>query len=361
MPLAIDADFPGGNIIVESIDGDVVTLRQDPRDTPIWWFYWACRVRGTAGRTVTFCFTDGDVFAAMGPCFSVDGESWRWLGRDFLNENAFTVAFTAGQDAAFLAFCIPYQPERLSAFLASRPFVEQAVLCISEGGRPVPHLVCRSATGAQQAVFTARHHACESMANYEIEGLLDFWASDEPEAAFLRAQVDFHLIPFMDIDGVARGDQGKCREPHDHNRDYTEAPLYAAVRALMAQAPAWRGARRLMLDLHCPWIRGDSNEELLLVEPDGVDRAAQDRFIDLLHGAQTGPVVFDRHTVLRFGEEWNQDDHTSTDYFRNTLGVDAVFVIEFPYARYNGQPVSAESARQFGFDLGRTVGRYLQT
>jgi hypothetical protein len=198
------------------------------------------------------------------------------------------------------------------------------------------------------------------MANYEIEGLINFWTSEEPEAAFLREHVDFHFLPFMDIDGVERGDQGKAREPHDHNRDYTDAPIYAVVRALTAQAPGWRGARRLMLDLHCPWIRGGTNEELLLVEPDGVDRAAQDRFIDLLHHAQTGPAVFDRGTVLRFGEEWNQDGHTSTDYFRNTLGAEAVFVIEFPYARCNGQPVSAESARRFGFDLGRTVGRYLQ-
>lgn len=31
--VAVDADYPGGNVIVEKIDGDVVQLRPDLRDT----------------------------------------------------------------------------------------------------------------------------------------------------------------------------------------------------------------------------------------------------------------------------------------------------------------------------------------
>jgi len=34
--LAVDADFPGGNIIVEGLDGDTIFLRQDLRDTEGW-------------------------------------------------------------------------------------------------------------------------------------------------------------------------------------------------------------------------------------------------------------------------------------------------------------------------------------
>ena len=32
-PILVDADFPGGNIVVDSIAGDTVTLHQDLRDT----------------------------------------------------------------------------------------------------------------------------------------------------------------------------------------------------------------------------------------------------------------------------------------------------------------------------------------
>jgi hypothetical protein len=359
MPLAIDADFPGGNIIIESIDGDVITLRQDPRDTPIWWFYWAFRVRGAGGRTLTFRFTDGDVFTTLGPCYSADGEGWRWLGRGRVVDTSFTHSFPLHQQEAYFAFCIPYLERHLQACLAAHPYVESSVLCTSEGGRAVEHLLLRSVQGMQHVILTARHHACESMANYEMEGIIAYWLAEEPEAAYLREHVDLHLIPFMDKDGVERGDQGKCRHPHDHNRDYLDAPIYASVRALMAQAPTWRGTLPLMLDLHCPWLRDGGNELLMLVEPGGVDRAAQDRFLDLLQNTLTGPVHYHDRLNLRFNEEWNREDGTSTDFFRNTLGAGAACVTEFPYALANGVPVSAENARQCGYELGRVIGRFV--
>jgi len=43
--LRIDCSFPGGNLLVEGIDGDTVRLRQNQRDTERWWFYWQFRIR----------------------------------------------------------------------------------------------------------------------------------------------------------------------------------------------------------------------------------------------------------------------------------------------------------------------------
>ena len=55
--LQIDADFPGGNIIVDSIsDSGVVQLRPDLRDTMGDWFYTAFRVRGAQGQALQFEF-----------------------------------------------------------------------------------------------------------------------------------------------------------------------------------------------------------------------------------------------------------------------------------------------------------------
>ena len=55
--VAVDANLPAGNVVVEGISGDTVRLRQDLRDTAGEWFYWAFRVTGAAGRTLTFDFT----------------------------------------------------------------------------------------------------------------------------------------------------------------------------------------------------------------------------------------------------------------------------------------------------------------
>ena len=56
--VTVDANLPAGNVVVEGISGDTVRLRQDLRDTAGEWFYWAFRVTGAAGRTLTFDFTN---------------------------------------------------------------------------------------------------------------------------------------------------------------------------------------------------------------------------------------------------------------------------------------------------------------
>src|SRR5688500_17055040 len=77
--IAVDADVPGGNIVVEKIDGDTVTVRQDLRDTEGWWFYWRFRVRGAQGRSLTFKFSSGAPVGVRGAAVSVDrGETWAW-------------------------------------------------------------------------------------------------------------------------------------------------------------------------------------------------------------------------------------------------------------------------------------------
>ena len=102
--VTVDADYPGGNIAFERIDGDHVYVHQELRDTPIWWFYWNFRVRGAAGRTLTFHFTNGDVIGLQGPAVSLDeGDTWSWLGSGSVSGAAFT--YTFGAEADSVRFC----------------------------------------------------------------------------------------------------------------------------------------------------------------------------------------------------------------------------------------------------------------
>ena len=55
--IAVDDKLPAGNVIVEKIEGDVVRLHQDLRDSSQDWIYWKFRVTGAAGRTLKFRFT----------------------------------------------------------------------------------------------------------------------------------------------------------------------------------------------------------------------------------------------------------------------------------------------------------------
>src|SRR5262245_51560383 len=92
--LSVNARFPGGNIVVEKIERDTVWLRQDLRDTAQFWFYWLFEVRGVAGRTVEFRFTNGNVFGTRGPAISRDGgRTWGWLGTNACRGQSFVHAF----------------------------------------------------------------------------------------------------------------------------------------------------------------------------------------------------------------------------------------------------------------------------
>ena len=77
----IDADFPGGNIVVDRLLPDGAELHPDLRDTEGGWFYWCFRVCGAAGLTLSFRFTAQDPIGVRGPAVSLDaGITWNWLG-----------------------------------------------------------------------------------------------------------------------------------------------------------------------------------------------------------------------------------------------------------------------------------------
>ncbi len=78
--MKIDEQFSGGNIEVLAEDGDTVLLEREMRDSIRDWFYWAFRVRGAAGRTVTFRFPSANRVGYYGAAVSRDGEDWRWSG-----------------------------------------------------------------------------------------------------------------------------------------------------------------------------------------------------------------------------------------------------------------------------------------
>ena len=118
MTITIDCDFPGGNIILETMDGDDVYLHQDLRDTEGYWFYWCFRIRGAAGRRLGFNFTNGDVIGVRGPAISRDsGQTWEWLGTATVEGPRFSYTFADHENDVRFSFGMPYQQTHLTEFL----------------------------------------------------------------------------------------------------------------------------------------------------------------------------------------------------------------------------------------------------
>jgi len=372
--LTVDADFPGGNLLVEKIDGDAVWVRQDLRDTRGTWFWWHFRVRGAAGRTLTFHFTNGNVLGVRGPAVSTDGGgTWAWLGRRAVRGTSFRYAFAPDAGEVRFCFAMPYFEADLKRFLKrfkGSPHLKVSTLCKSRKGRGVERLRVGRVTGEpdHRVVVTCRHHCCECMASYSLEGIVEAVLADTPDGRWLRRHVELMAIPFMDKDGVEDGDQGKNRKPHDHNRDYGATCIYPSVQAIRELVPRWsRGKLHAAFDLHCPHIRGTHNEAIYMVgSPSEPIWRAQRAFGKLLETLRTGPLPYHARNNLAFGKGWNThrnygDGKSSSRWMGEQPGIWLATSFEIPYANASGQPVTAHSARAFGHDLAKALRRFLES
>ncbi len=370
----IDADMPGGNIVVQRIEGQDVHLHQDPRDTPGFWFYWYFRVRGAAPRKLTFHFTQGNVIGARGPAVSTDGgKNWSWLGMECVEGATFTYSF--GQQADDVHFClaVPYLQSHLRQFLdrhTADPHLRAETHSTTRKGRKTVRLRAGKLDAPPQhrVLITCRHHACEMMANWALEGILESVLADSTDGRWFRNNVEVLAVPFMDTDGVEDGDQGKNRRPHDHNRDYLGQSIYPAVAALKEFVPKWSDGRlKIALDLHCPWIRGggdnpNSNEQIFFVgNPSEEIWRRQQEFSRTLQKAQTATLAHHPRHNIPWGQSWNtgQEPKSCSRWTASLPGVLVGVTLEIPYANAGGKPVTPETARLFGHDLARAIRDYL--
>jgi hypothetical protein len=371
----IDGDFPGGNVVVEQVEGNDVYLHQDQRDTPSFWFYWHFRVRRAAGRTLVFHFTQGNALGVRGPAISADGgRTWQWLGAESMRGASFTYAFP--KDAQTVHFClaVPYQEANLAAFLerfAQSAHLTEEAHAKTRKGRTTRRLRMGKLDGEPEyrMLLTCRHHACEMMASWALEGLMETVLSDTEDGQWFRDHVELLAVPFMDKDGVEEGDQGKNRVPHDHNRDYLGQSIYPAVGALRRYVPPWSAGRlRIALDLHCPWIRGggdekSSNQRIFFVGNPSLEKwENQQAFCRVLEEVQTGPLVYNVKHNLPWGEKWNtlKEPRSCSRWAAQLPGVLFASTVEVPYADVAGTPVTTGSARRFGSDLARALRAYME-
>lgn len=366
----VETEFPGGNGIVESMGEDSIHLSPDNRNGRPW-FYWHIAVKGVGGRTVEFVLKPEHVGVA-GPGVSLDrGMTWEWLGADAVKEGVFHYTFEEDADVVHFSVGMPYVSAQLDKFLSGyegNSFIERKVLTKSGKGRDVPLLLLSGAERkAKYAVaLLARNHSSEMMGSYVLEGIMTGILAEDERGKWLREHVDFFIVPFVDMDGVEEGDQGKNRNPHDHNRDYGENSMYSEVITIKEQLPAWSAGRPLVfLDIHDPALKGDIHEVVQFLEgTDAVQNEQLYRFLDLARKEQQGLILMAPSMVMKHGSGYNRmaedpPPHAS-GWGRTIPGVLFGATLEMPYARANGFEVNMKSAREFGHDLSWGLQAYFE-
>lgn len=372
----IVADYPGANIIVERQEENRATLRQDLRDTQGWWFYWNFAVNDAAGETLTFEFSDRNVVGTQGPAFSSDGgQTWSWLGVEKVRTTEGGVRFEhtlgAEDSAVRFAFAPPYQDADLKRFLAlheSDPNLSVVPLCTSEKGRTVERIQIGRPDGTPEfrVLLTARHHSCESMASFVLEGMMAALLSNAGDGPWFQENVEALIVPFVDKDGVEDGDQGKNRKPRDHGRDYAGESLYNSTRALRSFVPAWSEGRLVFtLDIHCPHIRGHDNEKIYQVGHEDPELwRAQQRFAQCLESVPDRPLPYLATNDMPFGQSWNKASNYTAGagifhWTASLEGVQCATALEVPYANVADSVITPDTARKFGTSLVSALRAFL--
>lgn len=364
MDVKIHCNYPGGNIKVSSVDGQRIQLEQDIRDSSQWWFYWNFCVENAQGKELEFEFINGEVIGPWGPSISKDYITWEWLGnRGFHTHRSFTYSFGPEEDKVYFCFSIPYQVERLGRFLdkhSNNALLYVESLTQSEQGRDVPLLLIGNHDAKEHIVFSCRHHACESTASYQLEGVMEYLL-EQKDSALLQNYL-FHIIPFVDIDGVENGDQGKARAPHDHNRDYMDYPIYKSTAAIMKYCDQLNVV--VGIDFHSPGLWGGRNDYPFIVKMQQPVKQAQEKFGDILKAVTSNrkdanKIVYTKSMDIEAYDEWNNVDLPMFTKYLYDKKTKLCFSFEFPYFGIGDTVYTQENCVNFGRDFAKALELFL--
>jgi tetratricopeptide (TPR) repeat protein len=344
----LSSDFSGGNVQLTRSEAGQVYFTPDLRgDRP--WFYWYFEAKADKPGRVQFhvgAEHNTPRLAVNGPAVSEDGgKSWRWLGLEATTidpktmksaeDISFYYDFKPNQLTVRFAVTIPYTQEHLEIFLKrheKNPLLQRSVLTKSKGGRDVVLLRIGHSEGNRKAVLlAARSHASETMASFALEGMMEEALSDSAISRELLSRYVFYIVPFIDTDGVAKGDQGKNRLPHDHNRDYGPNNIYPEITAIQKLAVDKNVA--VALDIHCPLLAGDIHEAFYWAGPKTpqTDRNLKEYNFWI---AQEIPQITSAPLILtkKPGQQTNKFSH----YFGLQPGIELGMTLEVPYSQRNG-------------------------
>lgn len=362
--IKISKEYPGGNIKIIDIGDKIIKLEQDLSGIDGWWFYWNFCIENAEGEELIFSFENDDVLGPWGPSISRDGYIWEWAGKDCLiNRKTFKYKFSEHDSKLFFSFCIPYVVKDFETFFSKyseEGLLECKTLTLSEQGRKVPLVLIGNKTARNNILLTCRHHACEASASYLLEGLMEYLLNSSSN---LLKDFLFHIVPFVDIDGVEKGEQGKNRIPHDHNRDYTNNPHYKSTAAIMNYIKDFDLSAAI--DFHSPWKWGERNDFPFFIKTHDEENNNRIRTLGEIIRATNimnpnkEKIVYDSSYDIEFGKDWNTKSDECADYYYLSQGAKLSVTFEFPYFGIDDTTFSQENMRSFGMDFGKAIEKYL--
>jgi len=383
----VSADFPGGSAEVQTVDSAGAVIHICPavhegRGWPCWWYV---RVEGlTPGQPVTLKvsgnpkpFREKQVLSAnwsqpQCAAISTDNETWSQTPKRERGADRIAVyRFDAPARCVWLASQPPFLPAHADALLervaSQTAGAERFVLAKTREGRPVHGIKLGGGTAEEPAPLgvwvQARQHAWESGSSWVSRGFIEWAAGNDPAAVQMRRIASIYVIPIMDVDNVTLGAGGKDAVPRDHNRDWSNQPVYPEVAAAQQRLLDLNAQRWLhvFVDLHNP---GPGEPRPYFYGPLDLDKmpAPQQRnyarLLELTAECMREPLPMDAKyhfaTYVRTQEERNR---VSGTWVRNHTDKDvAAVTLETAWDTPHSTP---DGYQAVGRQLAQSVARYL--
>lgn len=259
----LDADHDGGAIrVLDASDPTRVSLALRP-DNAAEFMQWFCfRVTGAEPEPHTFHIVNaGDAtyagaFEGYRAAASYDGERWFRVDTEW-DDGTLTIRHAPEEPTCFYAYFAAYPWSRHLALVErarASPRARVDVLGHSVEGRPIHGLRIGDAEAKadrRRIWILARQHPGETMGEWFMEGLLArLLDPDDAEAEALLEGAVVHLVPLMNPDGAAHGNQRTNARGRNLNREWlapspSESPEVLAVRRALTASGV-----DLFLDVH---------------------------------------------------------------------------------------------------------------
>ena len=228
-PIAITSAFDGGNIKLIGIHGDVVDLEIVKDHLSDFYQWFSFRVANASGRRLTFRILNAgqSAYPFGWPRYkaraSTDRVVWRMIETRY-EGGVLEFDWESDAQVAYFAYFAPYtmeQHEALIAKYAATPGVTHHELGHTLDGRAMDLLTIGQ--GDKPVWLYARQHPGESMAEWWMEGALEWLTSSAADA--IKAKCTFYVVPNMNPDGTFRGHLRTNAAGINLNREWHEPSM----------------------------------------------------------------------------------------------------------------------------------------
>ncbi|MEJ5306113.1 MAG: M14-type cytosolic carboxypeptidase [Ignavibacteria bacterium] len=201
-----EANFDSGNLqSVTTTDSINFSVRVNS-DIVGRWFYF--KMKNVKNRYVSVTILNSD---ATRPMYSYDNKNWiRFTAAESPQRNVFLKTYT--EDSVYVAYYVPYSVTQLTEKihqLINNPYVKIDTIGYSEQNRPLILLTITDFTipdSQKYFIWThGRTHPSETPSSYHLDGMINYFLSDDEVASYLRTKLKWFILPFINPDGVYLG------------------------------------------------------------------------------------------------------------------------------------------------------------